>query len=63
MAVEVAFVTPGYFSWVSPSGSSLPSRQQCGTFYCSVKIKDMLFGQQPELKICWNRARDHFILS
>lgn len=63
MAFEMAFVIPGCFSWVSSSGTYLPSQQQCGTFYCSVKIKDMLFGQQPEFKTCWNRVRDHVIHS
>lgn len=63
MAFEMAFVIPGYFSWVLSCGTSLPTQQQCGTFYCSVKIKDVLFDQQPELKTCWNRVRDHVIRS
>lgn len=63
MAFEMTFVIPGYFSCISSSGTSLPSRQQCGTCYCSVKIKDMLFGQQLELKTCWSRVRDHVICS
>lgn len=61
MAVDKVNLIPGYLSWVPPSGtSSLPSHQQCGTFYYLIKIKDMFFGQQPELKICWSRVRDHF---
>lgn len=59
MAVEKVYLIPGYFSWVSSSRTSFSS-QQCGTFYNLIKIKDMFFGQQPELKICWNRVRDHF---
>lgn len=62
MAVEKVCLTPGYLSWVSSSGNtSFSSHQQCGTFYHLIKIKDMLFGQRPELrKACWNRVRDHF---
>lgn len=62
MAVEKVCPIPGYFSWVSSSGtSSFSSHQQCRTFYRLIKIKDMFFGQQPELKkVCWNRVRDHF---
>lgn len=61
MAIEKVYLVPGCFSWVSSSGtSSFSSHQQCGTFYHLIKIKDMFFGQHPELKICWNRVRDHF---
>lgn len=64
MAVEKVYVILGYSSWVSSSGvSSLSSQQQCGTFSCLIKIKDMFFGKKPELKICWKRLRDHFSCS
>lgn len=61
MAVEKVCLIPGYFSWISSSEtSSFSSHQQYGTFYHSIKSKDMFIGQQPELKICWNKVRDHF---
>lgn len=64
MAFEKVHLISGYFFQVSSSGTfSLPSQQQGGTFYHLIKIKDMLFGQQPELKICWKRVRDHFSCS
>lgn len=61
MAVDKVYLIPDCFSWVPSLGtSSPPSHRQCGTFYRLIKIKDMFFGQQPELKICWSRVRDHF---
>lgn len=64
MAVEKVCLIPGYFSWVSSSGTSFfSSHRQCGTFYHLIKIKDRSFGQQAELNICWNRVRDHFSYS
>jgi hypothetical protein len=63
MAAEVVVLIPGYFSWVSSPETASSSEQQRGTCYCLTKIKDMFFSQQPELKICWDRIRDHFIHS
>lgn len=61
MTVEMVCLIPGYFSWVSSSGtSSLSSWEQCYTFYCLMTIKDMFFDQQAEIKIFQNRVRDCF---
>lgn len=64
MAVDKVCLTPGCFCCVSSSGIvSISSHRQCGTFYHLIKIKDMFFGHQPELNICWNKVRDDFIHS
>ena len=61
MAVEEVRLIPGYFPPAPPSGTfSLPPQQRCGTVCRLIEIKDVFFGLQLELRICWSRVRDHF---
>lgn len=61
MAVEEVCLIPGCFSLAPPSGTfALPPQQPCGTLWLLIEIKDMFFGLQLELRICWSRVRDHF---
>lgn len=59
MAVGEVCLTPGCFS--RPTTRVLPPTSTTMWYLCLLtEIKDMFFGLQLELRICWSRVRDHF---